>query len=120
MSIPISSSVLLNLAAPIMGKVIREIANSTVTEENLIKAKETIINTVFTMTGKTPFTWDDEFAELLIKDLCQTDVYQKYGDKLLDAVELVVAHTDTVWDDRVILPAVEVLRSVANLPDGED
>jgi hypothetical protein len=120
MSLSLSTTVVLNMAAPIIGKVVKEIVESKFTEEALEDARQYIIASVFAITGKTTFALDDELAEMVIKDVSKPEIYQEYGDKFLDAIELVVAHTETKWDDVIVLPTVGVVRDVAGIPDGSD
>lgn len=55
-----------------------------------------------------------------IEKLLTTENFQKWGDKIFDLIEEAVKDSETTWDDKTVLPLVQLLRSSLNLPDLPD
>ena len=55
----------------------------------------------------------------MLSDLVTIDMLKKYGDKLFDFIEDAVKDSDTKWDDATVLPIINMLRKVLDVPDND-
>ena len=55
----------------------------------------------------------------MLADLVTLETLKKYGDGLFDFIENAVRDSDTKWDDATVLPIVNMLRKVLDIPDND-
>lgn len=62
----------------------------------------------------------EKIVTLVVSQIVTPENYAKYGDRLFDLIEDVVADSQTKVDDVTVLSVVTALRSVLNIPDQDE
>jgi hypothetical protein len=119
MELPIAAKALLYVAQPMLISIFKDMVSKNINSENLAEIKQKLYTFVAGVTGKTAFTWDDDIAKIILDTLTNKELYQKYGDELLDIAEEWVASSETHWDNELLLPVLAQFRISACIPDGE-
>lgn len=57
------------------------------------------------------------FITKFIKELLSGENYKKWIDKLFDFIEDVVVDSETEFDDKLVLPIIDQLRVLLDVPD---
>ena len=55
----------------------------------------------------------------IIESILTPENIKKYADKLFDLLEDVIEDSETEWDDKTILPIIELFRAGLNIPDND-
>ena len=76
-----------------------------------------MITTVREATQKNSWKWDDDLVEELIELMNNGEFFSKWGDKILEPIELWIVSNQTKWDDIILLPVIKLLRSGVHLLD---
>ena len=56
----------------------------------------------------------------IIQSILKPENIQKYADKLFDLLEAIVKDSETEWDDKTILPVLELFRTALNIQHNDD
>lgn len=83
---------------------------------------DTIIpSAVMTLAGGNALTpIVGQVVEKVVESVLSEENVQKYGDRLFDLIEDVVADSRTPIDDVLVLPVVKAARMALNIPDRPD
>jgi len=56
----------------------------------------------------------------IVLELIPKDKFKEFVDEILDKIEDKVAQTPNVYDDAIILPLINKVRELLDVPDGND
>ena len=60
------------------------------------------------------------FVINFMSELLTKENFALYGDKLFDFIEEMVKNSETKWDDKTVLPLLEMIRLATEVPDLPD
>jgi hypothetical protein len=100
------------LIKPLILDIIRDIIQSGTIGEGLRKVKAEVVELIMNLVHKTHFSWDDRVAEIIIAHMLDGARIDTLTAELLERIEVWVKSSETVWDDAIVLPAIEQFRMV--------
>ncbi len=85
--------------------------------DKLIEFKNALIEKIKVHVAESETQVDDFFLGMMTGT---GEEAQQFGDMILDLIEEYVLGTASTIDDALVLPAVNMLREIANIPDFPD
>lgn len=114
LSIP--STTLMYLVEPLLKEIIKDIITAGIPALEPVKAK--LFEAIKGITGNNNVIINNDLFKTVAKSITNSDLFHVGGGLVLDCVAEWVKHSETKWDDFILLPVIDYIRVAAGMPEG--